>query len=375
MLRSVFGEHLLVQMATRKAHSQPLVQHRPPHQHGRRNTAPVLVSETPLSEHSRLKVNLIWSVERKKGSSHRLNDVCFMEDGRVAVAEKKKSRICLYDINGKETLVIDREKDPGLLEPSTLLPQSEGDILLATDLNQIKYFSPEGHCVDFWEPKRRKTSVSDKLHADTYCCLHGVTLTRDNDFVVSDISCSPSVGIFSPQTGKLKRALKLPAGETWRKPYYVTTHPKHGQIYVSDCENHCVYAFDTRQGRYIHKLGADRSLLYPLGIDIGPKEEVWVCDQVNDRISGYDIHAGKSRGPMLTSEDGIQKPVGIRCSKDKTSFAVTEDCLDHKHDKNALKIFQIMSGERRHTSADATAPASRATCREPSGRPPHRKRS
>ncbi len=305
----------------------------------RRSTFP-MTAISPVQEQNMF--SLKWKVDQK-GHRRRPNDVCFLEDGSLAVAEKNKSRIRLYDSQGQENLCIDRDKDPGLLQPSTLVAY-ESNLLLAADLNQIHYFTREGQCVNFWQP----ASASASKNAE-YNCLTGVCLSRIQEFIVSDISAKPSVGIFSPKTGKLIRNLKLPKGETFKRPNYIASHPVYGQIYVSDCDNNCIYTFDGN-GRYVCKIGqtgkAEENLVYPLGVDIGTMEDLIVADYVNDSVSAYSM-SGQFKYHLLTADDGLQKPVGISYNDKDCTLAVTEEHLGHKSDTYSVKLFQTLQTDRR----------------------------
>ncbi len=292
------------------------------------------------------KLSLKEQVTLPEGKSHQVSDVTFLPDGDVVVSDSKKPQIIVYNADCHQKMVIDRESNASLLHPSSVtmcsgLGQSGQSLLLAVDLNQVYHYSLQGQLLQYWQPKHTtSSSCFFRNRPDSHNCLNGLAVTQSYKFVLSDITSSPTVDIFSPSTTQKIYTLKV-RQETFNKPYYLCTHPVTGNIFVSDSIAGCVYTFD-KDGHFCYKLGQtghDR-LLYPLGMCIGPEDELWVADKGLQQISAFSLRQRKFMYHLLTP-DTVHNPVSISYNSQGV-LAVIEHIPDYNKDTNIVKVFETV---------------------------------
>ncbi|NOY63283.1 MAG: 6-bladed beta-propeller [Gammaproteobacteria bacterium] len=125
------------------------------------------------------------------------------------------------------------------------------------------------------------------------------------------------------------------------KPYGVAV--RKGKVYVTDSAQSALMLFDIPGGRF-KEIGTEEpgELTKPLGIDISPTGEVFVCDVAAQQVFVYDEEGVYQRA--IGDRSIFKRPTGIAISPDGSRAYVVDtggvDNEDHR-----VYIFSAASGE------------------------------
>ena len=111
-----------------------------------------------------------------------------------------------------------------------------------------------------------------------------------------------------------------------------------GRILVTDWAKGALYRFDIDDARMdVFGTAGETTLKRPLGVDVAPDGTIWVADQEQAIVIGFDADGNVKR--VLAGNGQTDNPVGVTVSPDGAELYV----VDSK--KHAIMVFDITSGK------------------------------
>ena len=264
------------------------------------------------------------------------------------MAEQRNSRVqVLSTRTGKSKACLDRSVAPGLGGPTSICLSAEGHHFLVADCSMVHYFNLHGEQEFVWPSDvGPRGGGSGDGKGSEFQKIMGMSADCFDNLVIADTCAKrgPIVGIYTQDTGHSIRQCKLKSGDAFKEPSYVACNKRLGLTYVSDSITGSVYGFD-KHGKHIFTFGTNGAqkgnggLVCPLGLSIGPDDNVYVADKGSNSVTVYPMLGGEEPvHQALTREDGLRDPVAVSVGP-LGQLAVAEETFDFGSDSFSVKLY------------------------------------
>ena len=254
-------------------------------------------------------------------------DAVFLADDGFVIADRFNTQVRLFDSNAKFRKVIaHRVKPMGVTA-------NYSDIVVFTDGR-----SKKSGCVRLYST----TTCEEISHwGESFIWRpHAIVLTNRGQLVVTSTQLRKKSVCVYTYDGRPVQSL---CGTQFDQPLYVATDG-HQRILVSDKGSCCVKIFSDG-GRLLNQVGSrgsgDGELLGPRGVCVDNKNNIFVCDTDNRRVSVFAAD-GRFMQHIFTAKDALQFPFGIAFSKLSRRLVVTQ-CDSPLGGFRKLRIYETHS--------------------------------